>query len=193
MPRRGNLFTSSLASGFIFGFLSGLPFIGALNCACCSLIVGAGIFTSYLLVKGSDVPVTFGRAAAGGFLTGVFSIPVFMITWVATTIILGQDIGRDFEEALERAAEMTPEAQQAAEMLREVGVFFLLTVMACVFFVTNTLFGTLGGLIGRAIFEKRTSTAAGPPAGAPSGAPPTPPPPVPRDPGPPPPPPVQPS
>jgi len=187
MPRRGNLFTSSLASGFIFGFLSGLPILQLLNClTCCSFIVAAGAFCSYLLVKGSDVPVSWGRAAVGGLFAGVFSVPVMLITHAATAIILGGDLARDFEDAIRQAAEMSPEAQEAARILQEIGVLALYLIFGGLLFVTNTIVGTIGGLIGRAIFERRTTV---PPAVPRTSATPA----VPPDPGPPPPPPVQPS
>src|SRR5262245_24734016 len=120
MQRRGNLLTSSLASGFIFGFLSGIPFLGLLNCACCSFIVGAGVLTSYLLVKGSDVPISFGRAALGGLFSGAIAVPVYLITAFAFSIIMGGgNFQEQFDEAIEQAAQMTPEAQQAAAMVRD--------------------------------------------------------------------------
>jgi hypothetical protein len=168
MQRRGNLLTSSLASGFIFGFLSGVPILGALNCACCSLILGAGVLTSYLLVKGSDVPISFGRAAAGGLLSGLFAIPVMMITWFAFSVIMGGNLQAEFEQAIDQAAQMSPEAQEAAQMIREFGVTALLVIMVGVCFVFYSIFGIAGGLLGRAIFERRTpQPAAAPGAGTP--------------------------
>jgi len=155
MQRRGNLLTSSLASGFIFGFLSGVPFVGALNCACCSLILGAGALTSYLLVKGSDVPISFGRAAAGGLLAGVIAVPVMMVTWFAFAIIMGGDLDAEFEQAIEQASAYSPEAQQATQMVRDLGVGFIMFLVGILCVVLYSIFGVVGGLLGRAVFERR--------------------------------------
>lgn len=155
MQRRGSLLTSSLASGFIFGFLSGVPFVGALNCACCSLILGAGALTSYLLVKGSEVPVSFGRAAAGGFFAGAIAVPVYLITMFAFSIVMG---GGDFQQQIDQAVDQMsqyPEAQQAGEMIREMGVGLLVVILGVVCLFFYSIFGTVGGLLGRAIFERR--------------------------------------
>jgi len=157
MQRRGNLLTSSLASGFIFGFLSGVPFVGALNCACCSLILGAGVLTSYLLVKGSDVPITFGRAAAGGLLSGLVAVPVMLVTWLAFSVIMGGDLQAEFDQAIDQAAQMYPEAQQAAQIVRDFGMVLILLITAGMCFILYSIFGTVGGLLGRAIFERRTA------------------------------------
>lgn len=155
MQRRGNLLTSSLASGFIFGFLSGVPFVGALNCACCSLILGAGVLTSYLLVKGSDVPLSFGRAAIGGLFSGAIAVPVMLVTWFAFSVIMGGDLQAEFDQAIEQAAQMYPEAQQAAQVMRDFGVVLVMAIVVCLCLVLYSIFGTVGGLLGRAIFERR--------------------------------------
>jgi len=157
MQRRGNLLTSSLASGFIFGFLSGIPILGALNCACCSLIVGAGVLTSYLLVKGSDIPVSYGRAALGGLLAGLIAVPVYLIASFAFSIIMGGgDFQAEFERNLDEVAQQIPQAQEAAQVVREMGLALIMVFVGVLCAVFYSVFGLLGGLLGRALFERRT-------------------------------------
>jgi hypothetical protein len=168
MQNPPSVWKPSLAAGFIFGFVSGIPVIEALNCLCCSLLIGAGITCSYLMVKSSSIPLSVGRSATGGALTGVFAVPIWFITWVSFKIILGQNLAEEFEEAINQAAQMTPEAQEAAQLLSGVGLYVFATVFLVIMFFAYTLFGMLGGIIGRAIFERRTPA---PPAG--TGAPPT--------------------
>ena len=182
MQNPPDMWKPSLAAGFMFGFASGIPLVEALNCLCCSLIMGAGMTCSYLMVKSASMPLSVGRAAAGGALSGLFAVPVWFVTWTAFRIVLGGDLAKEWEEAINQAAQMTPEAQEAAQLLSGVGIYFIVTIFLVIIFFLYMLFGMLGGIIGRAIFERRTPAPPAPPAGGgtpPGGTPDAPPPAVP--------------
>lgn len=180
MQQQASLWKPALTSGFIFGFLSGIPLVGLLNCACCALIVGAGAVTSYLLVKASPVAVTYGQAALGGLVAGLFAVPVTFLTQTLFSIILDNDIRAQIQEAIDQAVQIggADDTADIAAALTVDLVLAITVVCATVFFVA---FGALGGVIGRSIFEKRSSTPEAPPVsggmGEHGGAMPPPPPP----------------
>jgi len=178
-PKPPSVWQPALTAGFIFGFVSGIPLVGALNCMCCSLILGAGVTCSYLMVRSSSIPLTVGRSAMGGALTGMFAALIWVITYAAISIILGGELMADFDKALERAAEINPEAREAARVLSGVGAYVMLSIMLVLAFFFYTIFGILGGIIGRAIFERRPPV---PEAGAASPMEPMAPPPPPSPP-----------
>lgn len=155
MAQQPNVFKSSLTAGVIFGFVAGIPFIGAVNCLCCSLILGAGILSSYLQVKAAPTALTYGRAAAGGFFSGLFAIPIWLLTATAFSIILGNDFSSVWQDALSQASATSPEAQEVVAMLSSIGISVVIATLVAVSTLLYSTFGTLGGLLGRALFEKR--------------------------------------
>ncbi|MFQ5701293.1 MAG: hypothetical protein ACE5HU_05560 [Acidobacteriota bacterium] len=128
MSDQPSVIKPSLTAGLIFGFISGLPFISYLNCICCSLILGAGILSSYLLVKASAVGVTYSRAALGGFLTGLFAAPIWFLTNVAIMIIVGYDLSSRMQDLFDQVGASTPETQQVIQLLSGAGIYLVLAI-----------------------------------------------------------------
>ena len=165
MQKPVDILTPSLISGAVFGFLSGTPFVGALNCACCSLIVGAGVLATFLVVRASEQPVTYGRAALVGLLSGIFAALFSILVSVLFILMHGKGLTRHFEDSIDQASQMIPAAQDAARVLSGIGAPVILALMLAVELCLYAPFGALGGVLGRAIFEKRK------PAPAPSSPP----------------------
>ena len=168
---QADIWKPSLLAGAVFGFLSGIPLVGALNCACCSLIVGAGFLASFLLIRASTVPVSYGRAALTGMLSGVFAVPFCLLAEVLFSAVTGRDFRSDLDQAMEQAQGVVGGGEQAAQIIAGIGMVGIMVIMFAVLLLLWAPFGTLGGVIGRALFERRTPPASGQPSGPP--APPT--------------------
>ena len=169
-----DIWKPALIAGSVFGVASALPWIGALNCACCSLVVGAGLVSSFMMVKGTSIPVTWGRAALGGALAGMITALVSSMGQMLLTVARGRTLEENFNEAADRVGEILPNASEAAEMMASIPPLVFLAVTMVVSIVIYAPFGALGGVIGRALFEKR---GVPPPAAPyPNTAPPAPPP-----------------
>lgn len=171
MKPKGDLLMSSLVAGAAFGVVSGVPILGILNCLCCSLIIGAGATATFLLVRSSQEPVDYGRAALAGTLAGAVAAPVWLVTTLAFTFLSGRNLQEQFEEAIEQSSKFVEGGGEAAGIIAALGAPVLALFMLCLLEVICVPFGLAGGLLGRLIFERRTTP---PPAQAGSQGPITP-------------------
>ena len=67
------VFKPALIAGAIFGFLGGAPFVGALNCFCCALVLGCGFVASLLHSRACQLvgaPFTAASGVKVGFVSG---------------------------------------------------------------------------------------------------------------------------
>jgi hypothetical protein len=166
----------ALIGGVLFGILSAIPIIGAFNCACCAWVIGGGVLAAYLFVKDSPIPVTLGRGAVLGLLTGVIGTIASTLIKMPLQFLLSRVGANPLEEArqvFDQIPNMPPESRQMIETLlaqKNVGVLFFVFGL---FFtlIIYSLFAMLGGTIGVAIFEKRKSGV--PPVDMPSYQPPS--------------------
>jgi hypothetical protein len=153
----------TLIGGLVFGVIGGLPFISALNCACCSLVIGGGFLASYLYSKecrNAGAEFRAGGGALVGLVAGLFYA-------IAQTVIDG----------ITRRIMPQPDPQQVVEMLEQfnfppesidIAMRFIegsatVAGMILMFFVAlliAAVFSTIGGLIGGAVFKV---TPAAPP------------------------------
>jgi hypothetical protein len=172
----------ALIGGVLLGILSALPLIGSFNCVCCAWVIGGGLLAARLYVKDSPSPVTLGRGATLGLLSGLigafvyalFTIPIFLMMKKS-----GINIMEQVRQRIEQWPNVTPEMREFLQNMSvpsEMGVLiFVLTMIFTL--VIFCLFAMLGGTIGVALFEKRKTGA--PPRDVLPYQPPEPPPPPP--------------
>ena len=179
--RKPDLWAPALIGGTFLGITSAIPILGYLNCACCMLVIGGGLLSSYLYLRTYPpelLPVTYGQGALLGLLTGVIGGAVWTLVGVSLQYIklqFGQRIA-DFAQMKEALSDpRIPEGVRTvletifAGGLLSVG---MILISAVSYFVISTLFATLGGIIGIALFQKKTAPAAPPsPPESPSPSP----------------------
>ncbi len=174
----------ALVGGLFIGVLSALPFISALNVCCCAWVIAGGIVTAYLMQDASATAITTGDGALGGLVAGIIGAVVATILSIPINLIAGPITQR----ALQRWLEMSPEIRDAMPSFfapgMGAGVGFLVAIVFGFFvmLVFGAIFGTVGGMIGAAIFSRgKPTVVSGPPAAPPpspaSPIPPSPPPP----------------
>ncbi|NWG13036.1 MAG: hypothetical protein HXY20_05815 [Acidobacteria bacterium] len=181
---RESMYRPALIGGVALGVLSALPVIGAFNCACCAWVIGGGMLAAHLYVKDSPTAVTLGNGVLLGLITGligafvdtVFSIPLHM-----AMSGVGMGVAEYLREMAEEIPNMPPEARDVLRSLAASGVgigsvfFFIAALLK--FFIYGIV-AMLGGVLGVALFEKRTPgsripaemSAYQPPPGAPPGS-----------------------
>jgi hypothetical protein len=173
-----SLLKPTLIGGAVFGFLGALPCIGAINVACCALIMGGGFLAAYLYssdCKKLGLEFRAGEGAKIGVVAGIFY-------WLVSSVVSGVMqifMKTDFDQILDQMEEggMPPEALDTMEQVFDVlGGPMGVVIMLGATLVLGLIFSTIGGLIGGAVFK----VAAAPPSPPGSGtvAPPPPPPPV---------------
>lgn len=156
-----DIWRPALVAGTIFGLASAIPLVGLLNCACCSLVVGSGLLSCFMMVKGPGSPVTWGRAALSGAMAGVIAAIIMSMGEVLMTVALGRSVEENLNEAIDRAGELLPNSAEAAQILSQIPPLVFIAFKTVFAMAIYAPFGALGGVIGRALFEKR---AAVPPA-----------------------------
>ncbi len=150
----------ALAGGAFLGIASALPILGALNCACCALVIGGGFLSVFLFKrKNPEVFMTSGDGALLGLLSGLVGSVVYSIL---NTLISGLGAGgAAFGDRIEQVIASNPDfPPEAAEFLRTLseggaasaGFIVLMFLMALVMF---SIFGTVGGILGVAILQKK--------------------------------------
>ena len=146
------------------GVLSSVPIINMGNCLCCMWIILGGGVGAYFYWRelSPDTEFSAGEGALVGLLSGVFGalfgtlIGYFFIA--ATGLNWFQQI---MESIIESGEDVPPEFEDLLETFQEGGFYssFFVFIGLFVDLIRNSIFGTLGGIIGAAIFRKRKVAA----------------------------------
>jgi hypothetical protein len=149
--QRPGLAKPVLISGVIFGIVAGIPFVGALNCLCCSWVIIAGLVSAYLYSRASKKAGTIfgpGEGALTGVLAGLVYAPVNTVMFALVNVATGL-----LQQQLEQVAQQAdPNARQVIDRIADAG-FVVVLVYLLLMLVLGALFGALGGLIGGLIFR----------------------------------------
>lgn len=159
-----SMVTPALIAGIAFGVAGAIPFIDLINCACCALIIGCGFFGAYLYskpMKAAGFGFTAGNGAVVGLASGVIYGVVAGGLGAVINTMLGLTNMDQIVEQMEQIGGLDPEALETVSRFMETtgpatfvlaGIFFSLLLGA--------IFGTLGGLIGGAVFKAEPVRAA---------------------------------
>jgi hypothetical protein len=185
MVEKPSKVTPALIGGVVLGLLSSIPFVNFGNCCCCLWVLAGGALAAYMLIQRSPYfPVQSGDGAVVGLLAGVFGALVYLVIGVPIGIIFGQAYMGSMMEGLSRSASDPQMAEQfrnlARQMQVQTGSGDVVVARALLGWVIYAVlfagFGTLGGLIGVSLFEKRKGEppmgggyGGYPPAGPPYG------------------------
>ena len=153
----------ALIGGAAMGVLSAIPFVNMGNCICCMYVWAGSVLAAYLLFK-EDAGGTLGDGALVGLFSGVCGAVVSLVVSLPFTLFMSLT-GRQFDPT----ESMPPEVLESMppfllDMMSGSGsAGFMLAAIVAGFFVNLALFaliGTLGGLIGAAIFRKKQDQPA---------------------------------
>ena len=151
-----NKLKAALIGGVAFGIASGLPYVSAVNMACCALYIGGGILAAYLFMK--DLPpqarAPYGDGAVVGVLAGLFGGVAAVITGLIARA-LGYDPAAEAAAMMQQFGLPMPEGMGADPAA---GLELLGYVVNVVMYV---IFATVGGLVGVAIFHKKEAPGDG--------------------------------
>jgi hypothetical protein len=134
------------------GVLSALPLINLGNLCCCLWVVSGGVVAAYLLQQNQPAPITAADGALVGLLAGITGAVIHLIVSIPVSIMMAPLLRGAIERVLENAQNVPAELREFAgnigggiELL--VGLMFMLCI--------GSIFSTLGGLLGVAIFRKQ--------------------------------------
>ncbi len=155
------------------GALSSLPLINIGNACCCLWVIGGGVVAAYLLQDQEPGPITAGDGAMVGLFAGLIGAVIALIISIPIRVLMAP-IQRQFIDRLLQNGQLPPQVEQYISN----SAFSVIGLVISFFFMVfaGAVFSTLGGLLGAAIFRKKT------PPGVidvpPSSYPPPPPPPT---------------
>jgi hypothetical protein len=145
------------------GVLSALPLIGPIGNACCCLwVISGGLVAAYLLQQNQPAPIAPGDGALVGLLAGLIGALVHTIVSIPIDLILGPMERAMAERFMEMAGSMPPEIRDVWDRFGRGGgqaaafmvAGYILGLMLWLF--AGAIFSTLGGLLGAALFKKKT-------------------------------------
>ncbi len=148
----------ALIGGAAIGVLSGIPFVNLGNCICCLYVWAGSVLAAYLLFK-EHTGSTLGDGALVGLFSGICGAVVSLVVSLPFTLLMSLT-GKQFDPT----ESMPPEVLESMppfllDMMSGSGsAGFMLATIVGGFFINLALFaliGTLGGLIGAAIFRKK--------------------------------------
>lgn len=157
-----NRVKAAAIGGSIAGAASEIPLLNVLNLACCALIVGGALLAVHLALRNEPPTESapLGAGAAIGALSGVFAAVVGTIISIPLALLVGNMAQQGIETFLESS-----EAIQIEGLPRDLlesltasseGLVLSALLLGLVFsLVLYTVFATLGGILGAAIFQKK--------------------------------------
>src|SRR5262245_15028062 len=157
--RSPDLLKPTLIAGASFGALSALPVISLLNCACCALFIGCGIFASYLYsreCRASGSEFRPGGGALVGLVAVGFNAIVNALMGAIVQILIGDRIAQGILEWVQDMPNIPPETREMmARIMERSGSWSALAIVVgfLIALVLAAIFSTAGGLIGGALFR----------------------------------------
>ena len=148
----------ALIGGISLGVAAALPYLEMVNAVCCALFIAGGALASYLYLKALPSPPTtapYKDGAVVGLLAGVFG----GIAYGLVAIVL-RVAGVGSEDAAESLAMMEQQGVEVPPFVLDLmgasgpSLGMAVTLLAAGV-VLYGIFGTLGGLLGVAIFTKK--------------------------------------
>ncbi len=167
MNQKPQYLKPALIGGLVTGFLSWVPIISMGNCLCCMWVVVGGVLAAYFLAEQQQRKISSGDGALVGLLSGVFGAMIEGVLHLMSLSIFGMRTLASQIERVRGLPGISPEVRRVLESIEGGhigGVVALFMVLAFVFGVIITaLFGTLGGLLGAAIFGQKQQRLQPPP------------------------------
>jgi hypothetical protein len=150
-----------MVGGIVMGVLSALPIISAGNVCCCLWVIVGGLVAAYVLQQNQSAPIGAGDGALVGLLAGLVGAVVHVGLGVVITILIGSREREIVQRILDMSPNIPPNVRDVMERFAHgevsaawfvIGPIVGLMFWSCV----HSVFATIGGLLGAAIFKKNT-------------------------------------
>jgi hypothetical protein len=146
-----------LFGGLVMGVLSALPVVSAGNLCCCLWVVSGGVVAAYLLQQGQSAPITQGDGAIVGLMAGIVGAFVYLLLSIPITLLIAPVQRMLLERLVERAGTMPPDFREYVGSYAGGAIGLTIGFVFMVFM--GTVFSTVGGVLGAAIFRKPQASA----------------------------------
>jgi hypothetical protein len=167
MGARAGMGQPALIGGLVIGVLSSLPLINLGNLCCCLWVVSGGAVAAYLLQQNQTQAITPGDGALVGLFAGIIGAGVGFLISIPISLLMEPVQRAMIQRTLEMSGDMPPAIREILQNYGEprtaaglVGRLFLRVVGFFIMLCIGSIFSTLGGLLGAAIFKKNTPPVA---------------------------------
>jgi len=143
--------------------LSALPVVNLGNACCCLWVICGGVLGAYLDQQNDPRPITVGRGAFTGFISGIIGSLVWLIVSIVVNILMAPIQRRLADDFARNARDLPPEVRTMLESFGanpSIGMVFGFIVML----FCGVIFATLGGVLGAAFFRNDIPPALGGPS-----------------------------
>lgn len=145
--------------GLFIGVLSALPVVNAGNCCCCLWVISGGVLAAYLRQQQSPLQIDAAEGALVGLLAGLVGGIVATLISIPLQMLVGPYQRELMERLLANNPDVPAEARDAVERFAAGAGFRVIGTLVSV--VIYVIFGLLGGLLGVALFKKKTPPPPG--------------------------------
>jgi hypothetical protein len=148
----------ALIGGILLGVLSSIPYLN-FACCCCVWIIGGGVLAAYVYIRESAIPATLGRGVGLGLLTGIIGTIVSALFMMPRYLINRSGLIDQIKHSFDQVPNIPAETRQMMSTIlaSEGAIVIILVLMLLSMFVAYCVLAMLGGGIGVALFEKRTT------------------------------------
>lgn len=155
----------ALISGVIFGVVSLIPFVGALNC-CCGWLLVCGVVAVKMYSSNNPNPLRSSEGAMIGAMSGAVAAIIIQMVNMILNVINYRNVSTEalrelFVREIQKQPNVDPKVFQMIMqwvdiVLANLIVFAFIGMIVGI--VVMTVFGALGGLIGVSLFNKGNKT-----------------------------------
>jgi hypothetical protein len=144
----------AFVGGLVLGVLSALPIVNIANLCCCLWVIVGGAVAAYVLQQRQDGVVTPGDGALVGLLAGLIGTCIYLVLSIPIALFMAP-FEQQLMERLTALGNMPPEFRDFANRAPGLRIFAILLDFVVRLFI-DSLFSTVGGLLGAMVFGRRT-------------------------------------
>ena len=138
--------------GLFIGVLSALPLVSIGNCCCCLWVLCGGALATYLRQQNSPYQIPAAEGAVVGLMAGAIGGVIWAVLSIPLSMMMGPFQQQMMDQILASNPDIPPEVREMMERTATAAAFGAIVMLTN--FVLSLVFGTLGGLLGVALFKK---------------------------------------
>ena len=151
----------ALWGGVFIGVLSALPLVNFGNCCCCLWVICRGALAAYLRQQSSPLQIEAAEGALVGLIAGAVGGVIATVLSLPLQFLIGPYQRQIMERILASNPDVPAEARDAFQRFGA-GAGAAMTIVGMMFtIVIDVVFGLIGGLLGVALFKKKSPPPPG--------------------------------
>lgn len=151
----------ALLGGAFIGVLSALPLVNFGNCCCCLWVICGGALAAYLRQQNSPTQIEAAEGALIGLMAGAVGGVVATILSIPFQLLIGPYQRQIMERILASNPDVPAEARDAIQRFGAGAGAAMTIIGMMITIVIDVVFGLIGGLLGVALFKKKTPPPPG--------------------------------